>query len=81
MVGEEAGPEEFGRAVQNLATLFYADGGLLASPRPVRIQETMDVLTGLFDRVGMRTNVDKTVGMVCQPCHTSGRQFEVVYTW
>ena len=26
-----------------------------------------DMLTGLFDRVGLRTKVRKTVGMVCRP--------------
>ena len=27
---------------------------------------------GLFDRVGLRKNVRKTVGMVCQPCRAAG---------
>ena len=64
-----------------LTGLLYTYGGLLALPWPVRLQEALDVLTGLFDWVGLRKNLDKTVGMVCQPYHTSGRQFEVVYTW
>ena len=29
-------------------------------------------LVGLFDRVGLRNNVRKTVGMVCRPCQATG---------
>ena len=49
VVGKELGTEGFGKSVQMLDTLFYADGGLLTSPRPAWIQEEMDVLIGLFD--------------------------------
>ena len=64
VAGEEAGPDGFGPAVQWMATFFYANDGLLVFPRPARIQAALDVMTGLFDRVGLQTNVDKTVGIV-----------------
>ena len=35
---------------------------------------------GLFDGVGLWTNVEKTVGMVYQPCRTVGSQSEEAYT-
>ena len=59
MAEEESGPEGFGREVQTLAALFYVDHRLLASPWPARFQEALDVLTSLFKRVGLRTNVEK----------------------
>ena len=34
---------------------------------------------GLFDRVGLRTNVGKIVGMVCLPCQAAGNQSEAAY--
>ena len=30
---------------------------------------------GLFGRVGLHTNVNKTVGMICQPCQMSGGKY------
>ena len=48
VVGEEAGTDAFGRAVQWLLALFYYKNGLLDSPRPAQIQTALDVLTGLF---------------------------------
>ena len=81
VAGEDVVPEVLGRALQKLASLFYMDYGLLALPWPSRIQEALDVLTGLFDRVGLWTYVEKTVGMVCQPCSTVGIQSTEAYIW
>ena len=36
-------------------------------------------LTGLFDRVGLWTNVGNMVRMVCLPCQVSGYHLEAVY--
>ena len=46
---------------------FYAGDGMVASTDPGWIQLAFDMLTGIFDRVGLRTNVRKTMGMVCRP--------------
>ena len=35
---------------------------------PTWIQGAFTALVGLFDRVGLLTNVGKTVSMVCHPC-------------
>ena len=40
----------------------------------------MDALTGLFDKVGLRTNANKTMGMVCNTCKTARRKLEEPYT-
>ena len=39
-----------------------------------------DMLTRIFDRVGLKMNVQKTVGMVCHPCQVSGVQEDKAYT-
>ena len=65
--------------VQDLAEYFYADYGLVASPRPERLQKSFGILTDLFDRVGLRKNVRKTARMSCRPCHTPGSMSEASY--
>ena len=64
VAGEEAGPYGFGRTVQYMATFFYANDVFLALTRPARIKAVLYVPKELFERVGLHTNLDKTVGMV-----------------
>ena len=49
-----------------MASFFYDDDGLIACTRPEWLQGVFDVLTGLFDQVGLLTNLGKKVAMVCQ---------------
>ena len=65
VAGEDAGPDSFFRSVQTLVMIFYVDDRFLASPRLARIQEALGVLTGLFYRVVLRTNVDKRFIITC----------------
>ena len=62
--GEEVGLDGFGRAVQWLVAFFYADDGHLSLTGPSHIQAALYVLTGLFIRVVLHTNVDKTVEII-----------------
>ena len=48
-------------------SLFYVDNGMVSSSDPRWLQGAFITLVGLFDRAGLRTNVRKTVGMVCRP--------------
>ena len=48
------------------AEFFYANDGIVTSTDLGWIQLAFDMLTGIFDRVGLRANVQNTVGMVCQ---------------
>ena len=48
LVEESAGPEVFNCAVQRMASLFYADDGLLVLIRTEWLQWVFDVLSGLF---------------------------------
>ena len=63
---------ELGKEGRHQAALFYADDGMVESLDPGWIQGAFNTLLGLFDRVGLRTNVGKTVGMVCHPCQAAG---------
>ena len=62
------------------ATFFYADDRMVASKDPVWLQSAFVMLRGLFDRMGLRTNIRKIVGMVCTPCRAAGVQADEVYT-
>ena len=76
---EDPGTEGFVQDIQRLAKYFYADDGFLASTRATRLQRVFNVLTELFDRVGLRTNVGKTVSMACQPCCAIGGHSSEAY--
>ena len=52
---------------------------MLASTNPVWLQTAFGTLTGIFDRVGLRKNVWKTVGMVFQPCRAVGVRANEAY--
>ena len=52
---------------------------MVASSDPRWLQWEFNALLGLFERVGLRTNVGKTVSMVCRPCPEAGNQSEAVY--
>ena len=65
-----AGAEERGKRGKegrHQASLFYADDGMVASSDLRWLQGEFNTLVGLFDRVGLRTNVGKTVGMFFRP--------------
>ena len=65
---------ERGNKGRHQAALFYADDGMVALSEPLWLQWAFDALVGLFERVGLRTNVGKTVSMVCRPCQAAGMQ-------
>ena len=77
----EAGPGDFGCIVSEKVTLFYSYDGLIASTNPVWLKWGFDVLIVLFEWVGLITNVDKMVMMVCQPGTISRRQSVTAYRW
>ena len=56
--------------IQTLLDLFYAQNGLITSPKSAFLQGTFGALMGLFDRVGLGTNKENTVSMACMTCHT-----------
>ena len=60
-------------------SLFYTDDGMIASSDPGWLQGSFSTLVGMFDRVGMNTNVGKMVGRVFRLCQSAGTQLEAAY--
>ena len=76
------GMEVLGMSIWDLLEYLYSYNGLVALTKPERIQKAFDVLTGIFERVVLRTNTHRTVSTACQPCHVSGRiSVEVYKMW
>ena len=57
----------FGDTVASKLSLFCADDGLIGSREDQWLQQAMDVLVGVFRRVGWAANVGKTKTMTCFP--------------
>ena len=51
---------------------FYADDSVVESTDLGWLQSEFVMLTGLFDQVGLRKNIRKTMGMVCKPFRAAG---------
>ena len=52
----------------HFSAVFYKDDGMVGATDPKWLQGAFSALVAIFDRVGLLTNVDKTVSMDCQPC-------------
>ena len=52
----------------HFSAVFYADDGMVGALDPAWLQGAFSALVAIFDRVGLQTNVDKTVSMACHPC-------------
>ena len=52
---------------------------MVASSDPRWLQWAFDTLVSLFDQVGLRANVRKTVSMVRRPCQAAGTQSAEAY--
>ena len=74
---EEQG--ELGKEGRHQVDLFYTYDGMVDSYDPQWLQGDFNTLAGLFDRVGLQTNFEKTVGMVCHPFQAAGNLLEVAY--
>ena len=77
--GVTGGTYRWGRGVLYCTDFFYTDDIMVASTDPEWIQGVFNTLTGLFDRVGLRNNVGKTVGMLCRPFCVVGTHLEALY--
>ena len=71
---------EMGREGRHQATLLYTDYGMVTSLDPAWLLGAFTALVGLFDSVGLLTNVGKNVSMVCHPCQVgAGNRTEEAY--
>ena len=57
-----------GREGRHQSEIFYADDGMVVSSDPAWLQGAFTALVAIFDRVGLVTNVGKTVSMVYHLC-------------
>jgi hypothetical protein len=64
-LGKEAARHGLGNLVKTIMVAFYADDGVLSARCPEWLQESFTTLVGLFERVGLRTNSQKTKVMTC----------------
>ena len=53
---------------RHFSAVFYANDGMVGASDPALLQGAFSALVAIFDRIGLRTNVDKTVSMACHPC-------------
>ena len=58
-----------GQTVVKKFTIFYADNGLVVAGDHEWLQHAIDVLSGLFEQVGLWMNIKKTKCMSCMPGH------------
>ena len=71
--------EEVHSRLMTKATLLYADDRMVESKDPVWFQLAFDTLTGLFDRVGIQTNIHTIVRMMYRPCRASNFRVDKAY--
>ena len=64
MVESAGGQGGRGREGRHQNTLFYTDDGMVALSDQGWLQGAFGTLVGLFDWVGLRKNVGKTLGMI-----------------
>ena len=62
------------------AELFNTNDGIVAYTDPEWIQLAFCTLTGLFDQVGIQTNIRNIAGMVCRPVRAAEVQEDKAYT-
>ena len=76
---EEKG--ETGREGRHQSAVFNADDRMVVLSDPAWLQGAFSALVAIFDRVGLRTNANKTVSMACHPCRAgSGNRTTAGYS-
>ena len=72
VVEETVGPERFNHTVQRMDEILYSDNSLLELIQLKGIKWALNVMTGIFERVGLNNNLKKKVGMSFQLYHIAG---------
>lgn len=67
-----------GEEIRSFLVAFYADNGLLQLRDLVHLQAAADILVGLFECAGLKTNTSKTQAMVYIPGKVRTCQFRTV---
>ena len=69
----------FEMEIHRMASLFYLYDGIITSTCPYWIQWDVDILTGIFEWLGLWGNHGKKVRLVFQICHIFVRNSNTVY--
>ena len=81
LVDEAEEKGETGQEGRHQSEVFYADDGMVVLSDPAWLQGAFNSLVAIFDRVGLLTNIGKTVSMVCLPgWGGGGNQTEEAYS-
>jgi hypothetical protein len=67
VLGEDVARDGVGDLVRDQCIAFFVDDGLVAARCPEWLQSSFDILINLFERIGLRTNAEKTKVMTCLP--------------
>ena len=78
-LGVEVARQGLGDLARTILVAFYADDGVLSARCPEWLQNSFTILVGLFERVGLRTNAQKTKVMMCIPGRIRVSMTEEVY--
>ena len=70
-----------GREGRHQNGLFCADNGMIASSDPRYMLGIFITLVGMFNQVGIKTNVGKKSGIFCHTCQSADTQSEAAYEW
>ena len=81
MVENKAGPDGFGYMVADKMTIFYAYYRQIGFNNTVWLQWVFDIIIGLFERFGIRTNMNNMVTMVCQFGPIARQKSAAAYGW
>ena len=66
-IDDDAMSDRVDEEIRDVLAAFYADDRRIQRRDPVRLQAAMDILVGLFERVGLRTDVEKMKVIVFLP--------------
>ena len=81
LVDEAEEKGETGQEGRHQSEVFNAVNGMVVSSDPAWLQGAFNALVAIFNRVGLLTNVRKTVRMVCHPCRAgAGNWTEAAYS-
>jgi hypothetical protein len=67
VMGDDVAREGVGDAVRDQCINFFVDDGSVSARCPVWLQSSFDILTQLFERIGLLANANKMKVMICMP--------------
>jgi hypothetical protein len=79
--GSTLKPDKTDHLMATFFAIFYVDDAYLASRNPDFLQRALNVIVGLFARVGLETNAQKTQAMICTPGRICIQLPEDLYAW